>query len=201
MGDEYRAQAVPPQAGKDHPGYPADLERTAVLHDGRRVFVRPIRPDDADEMRRALATADFATLHARFLGSPPHDEASIRHLVEVDYRSRLALVAFAADGHGVGVARYEGEPGSTTAEVAVVVDADWRRVGLGSLLLRDLGLAALPRGITHFTALAQAQNRSVLAVLKASRLPFTLEIHEATSEIEMLLEEPVMPVEDGPGLG
>ena len=172
------------------PGYPVDLERQAVLADGRRVEIRPIRPGDAAELRRAMSTADSATLHARFLGSPPHDDATIRRLVEVDYFSRLALVAFASDGTGVGVARYEGEPGSPTAEVAVAVHADWRRVGLGSLLLRQLGEAALARGITRFTAITQAENRPALSVLNASGLPFTLEIHEATSEIVMLLQAP-----------
>ena len=192
-GEQVRTEASPP----DVRGYPSDLERSAVLADGRQVSIRPILPSDAAELRRALATADYATLHARFLGAPPHDDASIRRLVEVDYASRLALVAFAPDGTGVGVARYEGEPGNPTAEVAVAVHAQWRRVGLGSLLLRQLGQAALSRGVTRFTAITQAENRPALSVLNASGLPFTLEIHEATSEIVMLLEEPATP--DGEG--
>lgn len=180
----------------DVPGYPVDLEQSAVLADGRRVSIRPIRPSDAAQLRLALATADYATLRARFLGSPPHDEATVRRLVEVDYSSRLALVAFAPDGTGVGVARYEGETGNPTAEVAVAVHADWRRVGLGSLLLRQLGTAAVSRGITRFTAFTQAENRPALSVLNASGLPFTLEIHEGTSDIVMLLQPP--PDDSGP---
>ncbi len=182
----------------DVPGYPRELEHHEVLADGRRVFVRPIRPSDEAELRRNLATADEETLHARFLGSPPHDDASIRRLVEVDYTSRLALVALAPDGTGVGVARYEGQPGSSSAEVAVAVHADWRRVGLGSLLLRRLGRAALPRGITRFTALTLAENRPALSVLRRSGLAFTLEIHGGTSDIIMLLEEPADQVRPDP---
>lgn len=172
----------------DVPGYPLDLEHQAVLDDNRRVFVRPIRPGDAAELRRALSAADDQTLHARFLGSPPRREVSIRRLVEVDYVNRLALVAFAPDGTGVGVARYEDAPGSDTAEVAVVVDAGWRRVGLGKLLLRELGEAALRRGIRRFSALVLADNTSVLAVLRASGLPFTLQVDNGTSEILMWLD-------------
>lgn len=171
------------------PGYPVDLEHLAVLADGREVLIRPIRPGDAVELRRALAAADHATLHARFLGSPPHDEASIRRLVEVDYVVRLALVAFASDGMGVGIARYEGKAGDDTAEVAVVVDAGWRRLGLGSLLLRELGQAALRRGIHRFTALVLAENMPVLAVLRASGLAFSVQTNRGTSEIVIWLDE------------
>jgi GNAT superfamily N-acetyltransferase len=172
----------------DVPGYPIDLEHQAVLADHRSVFVRPIRPGDAAELRRALSTADGQTLHARFVGSPPRGEVSIRRLVEVDYVNRLALVAFAPDGAGVGVARYEDEHGSGTAEVAVVVAAGWRRIGLGSLLLRELGEAALRRGIRRFSALMLADNRPVLAVLRASGLAFTLQVERGTSEILMWLD-------------
>lgn len=180
----------------DVPGYPADLERRAALADRREVFIRPIRPGDADEMRRALATADYETLHARFLGSPPHQEAAIRRLVEVDYVNRLALVAFASDGTGVGVARYEREMGGSTAEVAVAVHAGWRRVGLGSLLLRDVGKVALRRGICRFTALVLADNAPVLALLRASGLAFTVEIQSGTSNIVMSIEPQETPSAD-----
>ena len=78
-------------------GYPSDLEGQALLADRRSVFIRPIRPSDAGELRNALATADPATLRGRFLGSPPHRAAAIQKLVEVDYVHRLALVAFAPD--------------------------------------------------------------------------------------------------------
>jgi GNAT superfamily N-acetyltransferase len=172
----------------DVPEYPAELEHSAVLVDGREVFIRPIRPGDAAELRRAIAAADQQTLYARFLGSPPHDEASIRRLVEVDYVHRLALVAFAPDGTGVGVARYEGASGDGEAEVAVAVDAGWRRVGLGGLLLRELGQAALDRGIHRFVALMLAENLPAQSVVRSSGLPFSLEINNATSEIVMWLD-------------
>ena len=169
------------------PGYPVDLEHSTVLSDGREVFIRPIRPGDAYELRRAIATADEQTLHARFLGAPPHDEASIRRLVELDYVHRLALVAFAPDGTGVGVARYEGADGDDSAEVAVAVAESWRRVGLGSLLLHELGVAAVRRGVHRFTALVLANNTQVLEVLRESGLAFSLQIESGTSHIVMYL--------------
>ena len=92
------------------------LARTTALYAGITppmggVFVRPNRPGDAAESRRALLAADYETLHERFLGSPPHDQASIRRLVEVDYVNRLAQVALAPDGSGVRVAPLRGRDG------------------------------------------------------------------------------------------
>jgi GNAT superfamily N-acetyltransferase len=179
---------LPAAASGVIPGYPMDLERQASLADGRSVFIRPIRPGDAAALRNALATADHETLYARFLGSPPHKAAAIQKLVEVDYVNRLALVAVTPEGTGAGIARYEGKPGSDTAEVAVAVDARWRRVGLGSLLLRSLGEAAVPRGIRRFTALVLADNAPVMAVLRASGLPFTIQVERTTAEIVMPLD-------------
>ncbi len=170
--------------------YPAELERVAVLADGRRVTVRPIRPDDEPILREAIAAADEETLHARFLGAPPRGDAAFRRLVDVDYRNRLALVAFGPDGAGAGVARYAGDVGQATAEVAVAIDPAWRRVGLGSLLLRELGEAAVRRGIHRFTALVLSDNRPVTAVLRASGIPYSLNFHGGTSDIVMALERP-----------
>ncbi len=169
------------------PGYPSELEHETVLADGRAVFVRPIQAGDADEMRRALETADPDTLRARFMGSAPHTDAAVRRLVEVDYVHRLALVAFTRDGTGVGIARYEGREGSDAAEVAVAVDHDWRRVGLGGLLLRELGEAALLRGIRQFTALVHVDNTPALALLRATGLPHSMRSQDGSSEIEIEL--------------
>jgi hypothetical protein len=61
-------------------------------------------------------------------------------------------------------------------------------VGLGSLLLRELGQAALDRGSHRFTALMRAENMPAQNVLRASGLPFSLEINSATSEIVLWLD-------------
>jgi GNAT superfamily N-acetyltransferase len=190
MSENARPTATDPFRADGVPGYPADLEKRWVLADGRHICIRPIRPDDVGDLRAAIAHADPGTLHARFLGSPPQDAASIHRLVEVDYVNRLALVAFAPDGTGVGIARYEGLADSTSAEVAVAVDPAWRKVGLASRLLRELGLAALDRGITEFTAMLLAENRPIVGVLANSKLPFTVEIQDAVSTVVLHLIDP-----------
>jgi GNAT superfamily N-acetyltransferase len=152
-------------------GYPRDLEGRLRLADEREVFVRPIVPADLDALRVAIVNADPQTIHDRFLGGRrPTDERTLQRLTTVDYVHRLALVAFAPDGPGVAIARYEGATGSDEAEVAVVVDPDWRRVGLASGLLRMLADAALERGIRRFTTTSYADNVDVHDILARSGL-------------------------------
>ncbi len=148
------------------PGYPVDFERTIRLRDGRTVWVRPILPSDAPELADAFRAADPDTLHRRFLGAPPHPTARLfTWLTTVNYARRFALVAGdPASGKGIAIARYE-PVAEGVAEVAVVVDPAWRRVGLASALVRLLGEAALQRGVHEFTAAYLAENRPVAALL------------------------------------
>ena len=146
-------------------GYPNDLEETVTLADGRSVWVRPILPSDYEQLATAVETADQKTLLNRFFTSAPHLSAQkLHYLAEVDYENRLALVALDEAGHGIAVARYEGNPDSDTAEVAVAVDPAWRRNGLASILLARLEPAAVARGITHFEAIYLPQNHAIAGV-------------------------------------
>jgi len=78
---------------------------------------------------------------------------------------RFALAA--ADemtGRGAAIARYE-SLGDGVAEIAVVVDPGWRRVGLATALIEMLAGATLDCGIHTFSATYLAQNRPVAALL------------------------------------
>ncbi|GAA3341237.1 hypothetical protein GCM10020358_31830 [Amorphoplanes nipponensis] len=148
------------------PGYPRAFEREVRLSDGRTALVRPIVPEDREQLARAIRTADPDTVYRRFLGAPPHiTPALLTHLCTVDYRKRFALVASdPRTGTGTAIARYEATA-DDTAEVAVAVDPAWRRVGLASALVEMLAQAALDRGVHTFSAYYLAENRPVSALL------------------------------------
>lgn len=149
------------------PGYPREYQREEALRDGRRVFIRPILPADTPELAEAIKSADPDTIRGRFLGGPPRvTPALLAHLTEVDYVRRFALVAIdAASGRGVAVARYE-PAGDGVAEIAVAVRPEWRRVGLGTLLIMLLAQAAAERGVHTFSASYLAGNRPVAALVE-----------------------------------
>ncbi len=148
------------------PSYPIDLERHLTLADGRRVFVRPVIPEDASMIVTELERADPETVYQRFFRVPVRlDPPQLTRLTHLDYRDRLALAAFADDGSGVAITRYETiEPG--VAEVAVVVNSDWRGAGLGTSLLDLLERAAADRGVHRLTAVFLPGNDRVASLLE-----------------------------------
>jgi GNAT superfamily N-acetyltransferase len=146
-------------------GYPAEFEQWIEVADGRTVFARPIVPDDAPMLQREIETADPETIYQRFFRAPVRlDAAQLDRLCRLDYGARFALAAFSTDGEGVAIVRYEStEPG--VAEVAVVVQNEWRGLGLGTALLASLEEAAVERGIRRFTAYYLPDNAAIEALL------------------------------------
>jgi GNAT superfamily N-acetyltransferase len=171
------------------PGYPKEYQREAVLHDGRRVFIRPILPGDAPELAVAIRSADPGTIRGRFLGGPPRVTAALlQRLTEVDYVQRFALVAIdPASEAGVAVARYE--PASEgVAEIAVAVRPEWRRVGLGTLLITLLAQAAAERGVCTFSASYLAENRPVTALVEDAGGFSKQVIKQGIAEVSLALD-------------
>lgn len=148
-------------------GYPRELEGHFELSDGRNVQIRPILPEDVDDLAEAIAHADSETLLHRFFTAAPHlSEKQIHYLAEVDYRSRLALVAADEEGQGVAVARYECHADCSVAEVAVVVAPEWRTGGLATELLHRLEEPARRNGFKELDAVYLPENRPIARVFE-----------------------------------
>jgi GNAT superfamily N-acetyltransferase len=141
--------------------------RTSVrLDDGREVHVRPICGADTGALRAMHSRLSTLSVQRRFfalLRELPLDQAE--RFTHVDGTDRAALVAEAADGHIVGVARYDRAVGTATAELAVVVEDGYQHHGLGTSLLEELSSYAQRRGVDHFTADVQDDNRPMFRTL------------------------------------
>ena len=184
-------------------GYPSEYERDLALADGRGVHLRPIVPEDEDELRTAVAEADPATVHSRFIGGrPPTTDDEFARLVRVDYHRRFAVVALSHSRRGVGIARYEAAPGETCAEIAVAVDPGWRQAGLATAMLHLLAEAALANGIDRFAVEYLADNVDVTAILRASKLPVDLRQQNgvAQAEIDLTANERELGLAQPPSL-
>jgi GNAT superfamily N-acetyltransferase len=111
-------------------------------------------------------------------------------LTVVDYMQRFALVAIdTVSGRGVGIARYE-PAGKGVAEIAVVVRPEWRRVGLGTLLILVLAKAAAERGVHTFSASYLAENRPVAALVEDAGGLIRQVIEQGIAEFSLTLDRP-----------
>jgi GNAT superfamily N-acetyltransferase len=136
-----------------------------VLSDGTRIVVRPIRPEDATELRRAFESLSPQSRYRRFFGAVDSlSDATLEYLTRVDGEDHFALVAGTESPDlkrelGVGVARFirlADDP--EVAEAAVTVVDGMQRQGVGRILLTTLAQAARERGIRRFRASVLANN-------------------------------------------
>lgn len=173
-------QTVSTEGDGDHPARSAartedgsmDFAATTVrLDDGRVLHVRPIRPDDTDDliaMHRRLSTTTVARRF--FVPLPELPRAQAERFTHVDGVDRVALVAVAEPRDLVAVVRYDRLPGTTDAEVAIVVRDDHQHHQLGTQLLRLLSAHAQRQGITRFVADVLSDNSAMFKAFRDAEL-------------------------------
>ncbi|MCC7360912.1 MAG: GNAT family N-acetyltransferase [Anaerolineales bacterium] len=147
-----------------------------TLKDGTPVWVRPIRPDDAERLQAFHAQLSPESIYLRWLSAHPVlSLAEAQALATVDYASRMALVATvspAPEAELIGVARYGRVPGRPDeAEVAVVVADNYQRRGLGTALLQRLMWHAHRQGYRYWTAEINVANARMMKFIQRGGLP------------------------------
>ena len=172
---------------------PAAGERArAAVTGGVHPLIRPLDPRDAHRLADLFGRLSPTSRHLRYLTPISVLPAGhLRHLAAVDHQAHEAVGAFEA-GDLVGAAHYFRSPEEPTrAEIAVEVADVHQRQGLGRLLLVELARLARDRGITHFTAIALAENPGVRGMLRQPRWPTTTR----TDGTEMVLVMRLLPPE------
>ncbi len=144
--------------------------RDVALADGTRVHLRDIRPDDADELRRAFEQLSPASRHSRFLGGIASlTDQALRYLTNVDGKNHVAVVATlpeAAD-RGVAVARFVRAPDAPwVADVAITVVDEMQGRGLGRLLAGLLSELARALAVESFRGEVLVDNTACRRLLR-----------------------------------
>jgi len=143
-----------------------------TLADGGRILVRTLRPSDRDQLARRYLDLSPEARRLRFFSAPDHlSEHLLDHLMDVDGRDRMALVATAIDDDGapgVGISRYVRDTADPSrAEAAVTVIDAYQGRGIATALLQRLVSAARDNGIRTFTANVMWENHDLLDGLRA----------------------------------
>jgi acetyltransferase len=169
---------------------------TITLKDGKHMVIRPIRPDDAEDLQDAFQRLSIQSIYLRFLTFKKElTDEEARQLATVDYNSRMAFVAIHQENECeivVGVARYAilDPEHAEIAEAAVVVADKYQGLGLGKQLLRRLVVYARAKGIQYMRGNLQLGNDRMILLVKGSGLPNQTRFVDGIWEVEINLRLP-----------
>lgn len=165
---------------------------------GRRIRVRPMRPDDVPYLVEIFENMSSESRYRRFHQTvdnapPARVWAEAEQIATADPDTSRGLIAF-ADLPGepnapIGAARYV-SLGDGSAETAMSVRDDMQNMGIGTYLFQLLVKEAIAAGVKKFVASVQNNNEAVWHILQ--RLPFKINRFPqgASSDVEVDLTTP-----------
>jgi acetyltransferase len=167
-----------------------------LLKDSTSIVIRPIRPDDADDLQATFQRLSMESIYLRFLSFKKElSDAEARYLATVDYTSRMAFVALCSENGKdivVGVSRYAlldtSDP--EMAESAVVVADEYQGRGIGTRLLWRLVSYARAKGIHYLRGNLQIGNNRMLDLVKRSGLPHQTRFVDGIWEVTIDISQP-----------
>jgi acetyltransferase len=172
-----------------HP-YPQQLEEESRLKDGRKILLRPIRPEDEPAHYVLMERMSEDDIRMRFFSQMqtlPHSEMA--RLTQIDYDREMAFIAtlFNEEGQAetLGVVRTVADPDNEKAEFAVAIRSDMKGQGLGRMLMEKV-LAyhrVKQTKVIHGTILAE--NRAMLKL--AEKLGFAPGPSDSPETVEVKL--------------
>lgn len=131
--------------------YPQELEQIVDWR-GRRLLIRPIRPEDEATLGDLLNSLDAEDSRMRFFGAMRNlPRSQLARFTQIDYDREMALVAIERGSDGVerslGEVRAMADPDNAVADFAIVVRSEIKGQGLGRLLLASIIDYSRGRGI------------------------------------------------------
>jgi acetyltransferase len=148
--------------------YPNEWERRSVLGAKRKIFFRPIKPEDEKLLRELLEKITLNDLRLRFFA--PIKEFSdlfIARLTQLDYARAMAFIAIDEEtGELLGVVRLHADANFEAGEYAVLVRSDLKGQGLGWKLMELMIEYARSEGLKRIEGEVLAENTSMLEMCR-----------------------------------
>ena len=138
--------------------------------DGRRLFLRSIRPGDVAALKRCFTRLSPDDIRRRFLHAMAElPEPMAQRLCTLDAARETAFVLMdeavePAEMRGVG--RIYVDEAADSAEFSVLVEHDWTRLGLGALLMQRLVDDCRRRGLHEVWGYVLLENRPMLELCR-----------------------------------
>jgi acetyltransferase len=175
--------------------YPTQYVSGWKSKDGKKVAIRPIRPEDEPMIVKFHEGLSERSVYLRYF-SPLKLQQRVAHtrLIRIcfnDYDREIALVAECKGAGGqpeiAGVARLSKLHSSGLGEFAVVVTDQWQRKGLGTEMTKRLIQIARNEKLTRLVAYTLRENKDMQHMCKKLGFLVRTPVGESECMIEMNL--------------
>ncbi|WP_282687615.1 MULTISPECIES: GNAT family N-acetyltransferase [unclassified Streptomyces] len=151
-------------------------EDVLTLPEGNEITVRRADRGDLAAARAMHDRCSQNTLSLRYHGPVADADRYLDHLLSPRFGRTLAVQTASGRLVALGHLLWDGDE----TEVALLVEDDWQRRGIGSQLLRRLVALAEEAGCDSVYAVTQSRNTGMVAAMRALELPLDYQIEEGT---------------------
>ncbi|WP_189601187.1 GNAT family N-acetyltransferase [Streptomyces lateritius] len=147
-----------------------------TLPEGNEITVRRADQRDVAAARAMHDRCSARTLGMRYHGPVSDADRYLNHLLSPRFGRTLAVQTTSGRLVALGHLLWDGDE----TEVALMVEDDWQRRGIGSELLGRLVAMAEEAGCESVYAVTQSSNTAMVAAMRALNLPLDYQIEEGT---------------------
>ncbi|UFR05890.1 GNAT family N-acetyltransferase [Streptomyces sp. Go40/10] len=185
-----RARALVELDGRLGPRIP-DGHDVLTLPEGNDITVRRVDTGDLVAARAMHDRCSPHTLGMRYHGPVGDADRYLNHLLSPRFGRTLAAQTASGRIVGLGHLLWDGDE----TEVALLVEDEWQRRGIGGELLGRLVTMAAEAGCASVYAVTKASNPGMVAAMRGLGLPLDYQVEEGTLVITARLDAtPVTPV-------
>ncbi|MBF6049762.1 GNAT family N-acetyltransferase [Streptomyces sp. NRRL B-1677] len=160
-----------------------------TLPEGNEITIRRAGAEDLAAARAMQERCSAATLAQRYHGPAGDADRYLRHLLSPRFGRTLA--AYTATGRLVALGHLLWDGDET--EVALLVEDDWQRRGVGGELLGRLVELAVADGCRSVYAVTRSSNTGMVAAMRALDLPLDYQVEEGTLVVTVRLAPAPVP--------
>jgi len=147
-----------------------------TLPEGNAITVRRADASDIGAAKAMHERCSSRTLSMRYHGPIGDADRYLNHLLSPRFGRTLAVQTASGRIVGLGHLLWDGDE----TEIALLIEDDWQRRGIGSELLGRLVTMAVEAGCESVYAVTQASNTGMVAAMRGLGLPLNYQIEEGT---------------------
>ncbi|MBC9714870.1 GNAT family N-acetyltransferase [Streptomyces sp. TRM66268-LWL] len=160
-----------------------------TLPEGNAITVRRADLADVEAAKAMHDRCSPDTLRLRYHGPVGDADKYLNHLLSPRYGRTLAVQTASGRLVALGHLLWDGDE----TEVALLVEDDWQRRGIGAELLDRLVAMAVEAGCESVYAVTRAANTGMVAAMRGLGLPLDYQIEEGTLVITARLDAGATP--------